>query len=110
MEPTMRRVIIESPYAGDVERNLIYARRALRDSLHRGEAPLASHLLYTQVLNDNIEEERALGIAAGLEYRGVTEWAAFYMDYGMSDGMRYAMELYKREKITTVQRFIGKNP
>ena len=44
----MVRVILESPYAGDIERNVKYARMAVRDSLSRGEAPIASHLLYTQ--------------------------------------------------------------
>ena len=43
----MIKVIIESPYTGDVERNLEYARRCMRDSIKRGEAPFASHLLYT---------------------------------------------------------------
>lgn len=64
----MRRVIIESPYAGDVELNAQYARECLRDSLTRGEAPIASHLLYTQpgVLDDAVPRERALGIEAGL--------------------------------------------
>lgn len=42
------RIILESPYAGDVEGNLTYARRAMHDSLMRGEHPIASHLLYTQ--------------------------------------------------------------
>jgi hypothetical protein len=66
--PTMRRVILESPFAGDVERNVRYARACVRDSLLRGEAPIASHLLYTQpgVLNDDIEAERQHGIDAGL--------------------------------------------
>src|SRR5690606_24498929 len=45
-------VIIESPYSGDVERNTEYARSCLLDSLRRGEAPIASHLLHTQVLED----------------------------------------------------------
>lgn len=44
----MRRVILESPFAGHVESNIEYARACIRDSLLRGEAPLASHLLYTQ--------------------------------------------------------------
>ena len=44
----MRLVILESPYAGDVAANVKYARRCVRDSLSRGEAPIASHLLYTQ--------------------------------------------------------------
>ena len=44
----MRQVIFESPYAGNVEENVAYARAAVRDSLLRGELPIASHLLYTQ--------------------------------------------------------------
>jgi len=68
----MKRVIVESPYKGDIPTNVAYAREALRDSLMRGEAPLASHLLYTQegVLRDEIPEERALGIEAGLSWGG----------------------------------------
>ena len=63
----MRLVIVESPYAGDVEENVRYARACLADCLARGEAPFASHLLYTQpgVLDDDVPGERALGIAAG---------------------------------------------
>ena len=50
----MRLVIVESPYAGDIETNVKYARRCVKDSLMRGEAPIASHLLYTQegILDD----------------------------------------------------------
>jgi hypothetical protein len=44
----MRRVVIESPYAGDVGLNLLYLRACLADSLSRGEAPYASHAIYTQ--------------------------------------------------------------
>lgn len=56
----MRLVIIESPFAGDVEKNTRYARACVRDSLLRGEAPIASHLLYTQggILNDDVPAER----------------------------------------------------
>lgn len=42
----MIRVVLESPYSGDIKGNTKYARMALRDSLARGEAPIASHLLY----------------------------------------------------------------
>ncbi len=56
----MRRVIIESPFAASngysVEENLAYLRAAMRDCLKRGEAPFASHGLYTQpgVLDDDV--------------------------------------------------------
>lgn len=85
----MRLVIVESPFAGDVERNIEYARAAARDCLLRGEAPFASHLLYTQdgILNDDTPEERAHGIAAGLEWGTVADATVVYTDLGTSKGM-----------------------
>lgn len=76
----MRRVILESPYGGDVEANVAYARRCLGDCLRRGESPIASHLLFTQkgVLDDLVPEERALGIAAGLAWRFQADASVFY--------------------------------
>ena len=55
----MTLVVIESPYAGDVERNLTYVRRAMRWCLDKGLDPFASHLLYTQdgVLDDDDPED-----------------------------------------------------
>lgn len=89
----MRLVIIESPYAGDIEANVKYARRCVRDSLLRGEAPIASHLLYTQpgVLRDDVPEERQHGIDAGLAWRSVAEASIIYIDRGISAGMRYGI-------------------
>lgn len=86
----MTPILLESPYAGDVERNLAYARAALRDCLTRGEAPFASHLLYTQrgVLDDAKPAERALGIEAGLLWGTFAERTVVYTDLGISAGMR----------------------
>ena len=85
----MRLVILESPYAGNVARNLRYARAALRDCLFRGEAPFASHLLYTQdgILTDALEAERSLGISAGLWWARFAEATVVYDDFGVSGGM-----------------------
>lgn len=93
MKRTRKLVIIESPYAGDVERNTTYARACVKDSLLRGEAPLASHLLYTQpgILNDSIPSERARGIRAGLAWLSSADLVAIYTDLGMSKGMTHAM-------------------
>lgn len=85
----MRKVILESPFAGDIEKNIHYARRCVHDCLLRGEAPLASHLLYTQpgVLEDGIPEQRALGISAGLAWVAVADGSVVYTDLGISKGM-----------------------
>ncbi|RUX20035.1 hypothetical protein EOA27_09655 [Mesorhizobium sp. M2A.F.Ca.ET.037.01.1.1] len=82
-------VILESPYAGDVNRNVAYARAAMRDCLARGDAPAASHLLYTQpgVLDDGNPVERARGIDAGLAWGRVAEATVVYTDLGISKGM-----------------------
>ena len=89
----MRLVILESPYAGDTEANVSYARACLRDSLLRGEAPLASHLLYTQpnVLSDSNPAERKHGIDAGLAWGAAADATVVYTDRGLSNGMLYGI-------------------
>lgn len=89
----MRLVIIESPFAGNVVENTEYARRCVRDSLSRGEAPIASHLLYTQpgILDDDVPSERQWGIDAGLAWRVVAEASVVYTDRGISRGMEYGI-------------------
>lgn len=104
----MKLVILESPYAGDVARNIEYAKRCTLDCLNRGESPMVSHLLYTQVLDDTKPDERKLGIAAGLAWRGVTEYSVFYTDYGFTPGMAAAIESHAPG--TALIRTIGKNP
>ena len=96
----MKLVIIESPYAGDVEENIKYARECVKDSLARGEAPIASHLLYTQegILDDTIPEERQLGIDAGLAWRKVAEGSVVYTDLGISKGMEYGIKAAAESK------------
>lgn len=94
----MKLVILESPFAAGngytVEQNIEYARAAVRDSLSRGEAPIASHLLYTQpgILNDDIPEERSWGINAGLAWKEVASGSVVYVDHGISRGMKYGID------------------
>lgn len=102
----MRKVLVETPYAGDVEFNVLYARRCMADSLNRNEAPMLSHLLYTQVLDDKITAQRERGIMAGLAWRTSAEAGIFYLDLGLSDGMCRAHELYTREEIPIETRFL----
>lgn len=94
----MRKVIIESPYAGNIEKNVEYARKCVRDSLLRGEAPIASHIMYTQqgILDDAVAEERRQGIDAGLEWRHVADATVVYADLGISPGMKYGIEAAER--------------
>lgn len=89
----MIRVIVESPYRGDVDGNLTYLRRCMRDCVLRGESPYASHGLLTQpgVLDDNNPAERELGIELGFAWRDVSNMSVFYVDKGWSAGMWQAL-------------------
>lgn len=94
----MRRVILESPFAAptleEIQANIEYARQAVRHSLSLGEAPSASHLLYTQegILRDEVPHERQWGIDAGLAWREVAEGSVVYIDRGISRGMLYGIK------------------
>jgi hypothetical protein len=90
----MKTAVLESPFAGDVERNLAYARACMGWMIHHGYAPFASHLLYTQegVLDDDVPEERTLGIEAGLMLGRQMEVSMLFVDLGVSSGMKRALE------------------
>lgn len=120
----MRLVVIESPYRGagrasasggieydkgDVARNELYLRFCIRDAALRGDSPYASHRMLPGALDDDLPNERQLGIALGLMWRRAS-WVdtdgvrhvvvpIFYEDLGYSDGMRYAKDTYDRDGI-----------
>lgn len=102
----MRLVIIESPFAGDLERNYEYLQFAIADSIHRGESPYASHKLITGALDDDIPEERDLGIRAGYAWWKHAATIIFYVDYGMSPGMHKALQRAKTMQMATEMRKI----
>ena len=103
----MKKVILESPFAGDMKSNTEYARKCLLDSLLRWEAPFASHLLYPQVLDDTIPEERKDGMIAGFQWLKSADLVVVYQDFGISDGMFQGIELAKKLGIKIKYRFLG---
>ena len=95
----MPLVIIESPFAGDVDTNIKFARACMRDSLSKGESPMAIHLLYTQegILDDSIPEQRNLGIEAGLAWGRYASKTVVYTNLGISPGMELGIQRAKEE-------------
>lgn len=94
----MKLVVIESPLSAPtregIEENKNYAKACVRDSLARGEAPYASHLLYDQpgILNDLNGDERKKGMDAGFAWGAKAELIAVYIDKGISQGMNAGIE------------------
>lgn len=84
-------VFIESPYSSKngrtVEENLEYARACMLDSLNRGEIPVVSHLMWTQVWDDTDPEIRETALMLCKQLRERCGVVAFYTDLGWSNGM-----------------------
>lgn len=94
----MKLIYVASPYAGDMERNVEYAKQACRTVMECGHAFIAPHLLYPAVLNDAVSEERQAGIEMGLTllHRCDEVWA-----FGpvVSSGMQAEIEEAERLRI-----------
>lgn len=89
----MRLVLLESPYAGNKGDNVYYAHRCMRHSMQLGEATMVSHLLYTQVLDDDNTEQREAGIAFGDAWLRVIDALVVYTDRGITPGMQHRIDL-----------------
>lgn len=100
--------MIASPYAGDIAKNVAYAHRALEDSLLRREAPLAAHLLYTQVLHDNDPKDRKAGIEATMSWLYRVEGLIVYCDRGVSSGMKAEIRRATQLRIPIEYRFLDR--
>jgi hypothetical protein len=113
-------VIIESPFGtrpdgsratpAEMEENVLYARRALADSLAKGEAPYASHLLYPQALHDADAAQRRQGMEAGFAWGEKADLCAVYIDRGVTPGMKEGIDRALARCTVIVYRTIGKHP
>jgi hypothetical protein len=106
----MRLVILESPFAGDLERNRIYLDRCIRDCLARGESPYASHRMLTSALDDLDPVQRKAGIEAGFAWRKAADATVVYRDYGTSRGMQAGIDHAVSIGHRIECREIGPNP
>ena len=90
---------MKATIAGDVDTNIKFARACMRDSLSRGEAPFAMHLLYTQegILRDEIPEERKWGMEAGFAWGIHACKTVVYTNLGITKGMELGIQRAKEE-------------
>jgi hypothetical protein len=86
----MRRVFVCSPYRGDVVVNVALVRAACREVLRAGDAPFAPHLLYPDLLDDGVADDRAFGIAAGCAWLAAADEVLVVGP--VSDGMRQEID------------------
>ena len=93
-----RKVYVASRYAGDVTRNTAAAIGYCRKVIQDGYMPIASHLLYPQILDDNNPVERELGLSFGLALLQVCDevWVFGKVTKGMAGEIEEAKKLKKQ--------------
>lgn len=109
------RVVIESPCKAQPEStwddHQQYLRRCLQDSIGKNEAPIASHGLFAfpGIFDDADPLDRALCMDAGWAWIPHAEKLCVYTDYGITEGMRRAINIAHLHGIPVSYRQLGKN-
>lgn len=116
-------VLLESPYSGDIERNVAYAQRAMAYLRSMGFVVWISHLLWTQhheapdyFVSDfdpkydipNGGREESLNQLESI--RRACNKVYFFTDYGWSSGMQAGLDHCTRENIPYECVTIGQDP
>ena len=65
-----------------------YATRAIKDSLSKNEAPLASYVFYSDALSPRNPIERDIGLQSQLTWMKGADIIAVYMDFGITPAMQ----------------------
>ena len=82
----MKKVYICAPLGGNVEENIEKAKEYAKYALMCGAVPVVPHF-YALCLNDNIPEERILGMEAGMSLLWFCDELWVFGDV-ISDGMK----------------------
>jgi len=96
------RVFVCSPLRGDLEKNIALAKRLCQKVVQKGHASFAPHAFYTQFLDDNIEEERNIGIHAGMAFLKVCDELWVYDKKGISSGMQLEIDFCNKNGIKVI--------
>lgn len=96
----MKRIYVASPYAGDIEKNTKFAKKACRHVMNAGHAFFCPHLLYPNILKESCPAERQLGLDMGLAMLDSCDELWCYGDH-ISQGMMAEIEQALKLKIPT---------
>ena len=107
-------IYVCSRYAGDVSVNTAAAVRYCQFVIEQGGIPIASHLLYPQILDDRDKEQRELGLFFGMVLLDVCREIWIFTDGELSEGMemeytrarrmRYRIRWFNEQMEETGQR------
>ena len=84
-------IYVCSPYRAKTEkqfkRQLEYTKAITKECVLAGHSVIVPHLYYTRFLNDEVQEERELGIASAIGLIDACDLMLINTRYGISEGM-----------------------
>ncbi len=98
------KIYVASKYAGDVEANVAAAVDYCKYVISQNGIPVASHLLYLQMLDDNDPQERELGVMFGLSLLAICDEVWCFGDVSESAGVQ--QEIVEAKKLGKKVRFV----
>ena len=101
----MKMIYVASPYRGDVKKNMAFAKEACKYVLSEGNNFYCPHLFLTDILDDDIQIERDIGIALGKDTMLRCDELWVFGDR-ISEGMLGEIEFARNNGIPT-QRHIS---
>lgn len=101
----MKKVFVCSPFRptgenreAERKQNVERARRACRMAISQGMLPLAPHLYFTQILDDDQPGDRRMGMAMGREWLGEAD-EMWLVGPKVTEGMRQELEYARMRNI-----------
>lgn len=88
------KIYVASKYAGDIETNVANAIRYCQYVINKNLMPIASHLIYPCMLNDNNPCEREKGLMFGLALLAICDEVWCFGE--ISQGMKLEIKEAKR--------------
>ena len=98
-----KKVFICSNYRGDVETNVENAIHWCKKATNQGCLPIAPHLYFPQFLDDDIPNERELGIAWGIDILSDCD-ELWICSENISDGMKREIEYARTQGIPIINK------
>jgi hypothetical protein len=90
-----KKIYVCSPCKGDVKTNIENARLYSKYVASQGFIPFTPHIYFTEFLNDNIPEERQVGLKLALEWLFQCH-ELWCFGEAVSEGMKNEIEIAKK--------------
>lgn len=99
----MKKIFVCSPLRGDIQGNQLRAEQYCKYVYQQGHIPFAPHLFFTRFLDDNIDEERRFGIAAGMEFLKMMD-ECWIFSRNISSGMKAEIDFCRQLGIPVIMK------